>query len=170
MPSELRDEPHIYPGHSAHVEVTEGMSTPAEERGDLLIGNIRKHPTDCILDVCVSRILLHHPTFIGNRKQCFFSIAFAYSSIWSMCLSLFTYVYAVDVPNAVERKQVCTIMNKCNCTSHTSMLCIRGSRISTNRMIQHPQWEDGRSRPPPKANNKHISKLNEKVSHSKYSD
>ena len=47
------------------------MSTPTEERGDLLIMNIRKHQTDCILDVR-SRILMHHPTYMGNRKQPFF--------------------------------------------------------------------------------------------------
>ena len=36
IPSVVRDEPQIYPGRSADVEETEGMSTPTEERGDLL--------------------------------------------------------------------------------------------------------------------------------------
>ena len=40
IPSVVRDEPQIYPGRSADVEETEGMSTPTEERGDLLIRNI----------------------------------------------------------------------------------------------------------------------------------
>ena len=38
-------------GRSADVEETEGMSTPTEERGDILITNIWNHQTDCILDV-----------------------------------------------------------------------------------------------------------------------
>ena len=65
------DEPQIFPGCSAHVEETERMSTPTEERGDLQIRNIWKHQADCILDVrtYVSRILIHQPTLIGNRKQ-----------------------------------------------------------------------------------------------------
>ena len=35
---------------------TEGMSTPTEERGDLLIRSIWKHQTDCILDVRITNI------------------------------------------------------------------------------------------------------------------
>ena len=37
IPSVVRDEVHIYPGRSADIEETEGMSTPTEERGDLLV-------------------------------------------------------------------------------------------------------------------------------------
>ena len=32
IPSAVREEPQIYPGRSADVEETEGMSTPTEER------------------------------------------------------------------------------------------------------------------------------------------
>ena len=45
---------------------------------------------------------------------------------------------------------VCTETQEehCNCTSHTSMSCIRGSRIPTvRRMSQHPEWEDGAPQP-----------------------
>ena len=66
IPSVVRDEPQIFSGRSADVEETEETSTPTEERGDLLISNLWKHQTDCILDVRVSRILMHHPTFIRN--------------------------------------------------------------------------------------------------------
>ena len=34
---QVRDEPQIYPGRNVAVDETEGMSTPTEERGDLLI-------------------------------------------------------------------------------------------------------------------------------------
>ena len=51
IPSVVRDDPQIYPGRSSNVEETEGMSTPAEERGDLLVRFLWKHQTDCILDV-----------------------------------------------------------------------------------------------------------------------
>ena len=51
VPSVVRDDPQIYPGRSSNVEETEGMSTPAEERGDLLVRFLWKHQTDCILDV-----------------------------------------------------------------------------------------------------------------------
>ena len=44
----VRNEPQIYPGRSADDKETEGISTPTEERGDLLIRNIWKHQTDCI--------------------------------------------------------------------------------------------------------------------------
>ena len=50
------------------VEDSEGMSTPTEERGDLLIRHIWKHQTDCSL-TCVLRILMHHPTFIENLSH-----------------------------------------------------------------------------------------------------
>jgi hypothetical protein len=40
IPSAARDEPLIYPVRSAIVEENEGLSTPTEERGYLLISNI----------------------------------------------------------------------------------------------------------------------------------
>ena len=49
IPSVVRDEPQIYPGRSAVVEET-------EERGDLLIRNIWKHQTDCMLDVRITNL------------------------------------------------------------------------------------------------------------------
>ena len=55
IPSVVREVPQISTGRSADVEENEGLPTPTEERGDLLI----KHQTDCILDV----ILMHH---VGN--------------------------------------------------------------------------------------------------------
>ena len=46
------------------------MSTPTDERGDLLIGYIYvKHPTDCILWICVPRILMHHPTVLLSHER-----------------------------------------------------------------------------------------------------
>ena len=71
IPSVVRDEPQIYPGRSEDVEETEGTSTLTEERGAILITNIWKHEADYVLDV-VSRSLMHHPTFIRNRKPSFF--------------------------------------------------------------------------------------------------
>ena len=53
IPSVVRDEPRIYPVPRAAVEETAGMSTPTEERGDLLNRNIWKHQTACILTVRV---------------------------------------------------------------------------------------------------------------------
>jgi hypothetical protein len=38
------------------VKDTEGMSTPTEGRGDLLIRNLWKHQTDCILDVHITNL------------------------------------------------------------------------------------------------------------------
>ena len=67
IPSEVRDEPQIYPGRSADVEETEGMSTPTEECGDLLIMNIFKHPTDCIVDVRITN--LDAPSFPRAREE-----------------------------------------------------------------------------------------------------
>ena len=43
-------------GRSADVKETEGISTPTEERGDLLIRNIWKQQTDCILDVRITNL------------------------------------------------------------------------------------------------------------------
>ena len=57
IPSAVRDKPQIHPSRSADVEVTEGMSTPTEERGDLLIRNLWKHQTDCLLDVRITNLL-----------------------------------------------------------------------------------------------------------------
>ena len=54
IPSGVRDDPQIYPGRSADVEETKGMSTSTDERGNLQTRNIWKHPTDCILDVRIT--------------------------------------------------------------------------------------------------------------------
>ena len=70
IPSEVRDEPQIHPGRCADVEETEGMSTPTEGRGDILIRNISGNIKLIAFWTCVSRILMHHPTF--KRKQSFF--------------------------------------------------------------------------------------------------
>ena len=56
IPAVVLNEPQIYPGRSADVEETEGMSRPTEERGDLLIRSIWKHQTDCILDVRITNL------------------------------------------------------------------------------------------------------------------
>ena len=58
-------------GMSAHVKETEGTSTSTEERDDLLIRNLGNTKLIAFW-TCVLRILMHHPTFIGNRKQSFF--------------------------------------------------------------------------------------------------
>ena len=60
------DEPQIFPGCSAHVEETERMSTPTEERGDLLIRDI----TDCILDVRITS--LDAPSNIHRKPEAVF--------------------------------------------------------------------------------------------------
>ena len=58
-----------YLGRSPDVDETEGMSTPTEERGDLLIRYLWKHQTDCILDMRI-------PSNIHwNRKQSFFPMS-----------------------------------------------------------------------------------------------
>ena len=56
IPSVVRDESQIYLGHSADVDETEGLSTPTEERDDLLIWNIWKRQTYCILDVRITNL------------------------------------------------------------------------------------------------------------------
>ena len=56
IPSLVRDEPQIYPSRSEDGEESEGMSTPAEERGDLPIITIWKHQTGCILDVRITNL------------------------------------------------------------------------------------------------------------------
>ena len=61
------DDPQIYPGRIADGEETEGMSTPTEERGDLLIRNLWKHQTDCILDVRISN--LDAPSTIDRKPD-----------------------------------------------------------------------------------------------------
>ena len=66
IPSVVGVEPQIYPGRSADVEETEGMSTLTEERGDLLIRNIWNHQTDIFLDVRITN--LDAPSNI-HRKQ-----------------------------------------------------------------------------------------------------
>ena len=63
----VRDEAQIYPGHSADVEKTEGMSTPTEDRGDLLIRKLWKHQTDGILDVRITN--LDTPSSIHRKPE-----------------------------------------------------------------------------------------------------
>ena len=64
IPSVVHTEPQIYPGRSTDVEETERMSTPAEE---LLIRNIWKHQTDCILDVRTTN--LDAPSNIQRKPE-----------------------------------------------------------------------------------------------------
>ena len=45
------------------------MCTPTEERGDLLIWNLWKHQTDCILDVRITNL---DASSNNNRKPVFF--------------------------------------------------------------------------------------------------
>ena len=47
--------------------MSEGMSTPTDECGDLLILNIWKHQTDCILDVRFTN--LEHRTETGRYEE-----------------------------------------------------------------------------------------------------
>ena len=68
IPSVVRVEPKIYPGRCVDAEDTEGMSTPTEERGDLLTKNISNSKL-IALWTSVTRILMHHPTFIGKRSE-----------------------------------------------------------------------------------------------------
>ena len=51
------------------------MSTPTEERGDLLIRNLWKNVKLIVFWTCVLRILMHDPTFCGNLKQSFFPMS-----------------------------------------------------------------------------------------------
>ena len=61
-------------GMSAHVKETEGTSTSTEERDDLLIRNLGNTKLIAFW-TCESRILMHHPTHIGNREQSFFPMS-----------------------------------------------------------------------------------------------
>ena len=61
----LRDEPQIY--QRADVEEAEEMSTPTEERGDILNRNIWKHLTVCILDVRITN--LDAPSNIHRKPE-----------------------------------------------------------------------------------------------------
>ena len=72
LPLELssRDELQNYPRRSADVEGTEGISTPTEDRGDLLMRNIWKHQTDCILDVRITKNL-DAPSNIRRQLEAF---------------------------------------------------------------------------------------------------
>ena len=67
IPSVAHDGPQIYPGRSADVKEAEGISTPTEERGDLLTRNLWKHPRDCILDVCITN--LDAPSNIHRKPE-----------------------------------------------------------------------------------------------------
>ena len=49
------------------MEEIEGMSAPSEERGDLLIRNFWKHPTDYILDVRITN--LDAPSNIPRKPE-----------------------------------------------------------------------------------------------------
>ena len=46
----------IYPGRSADVGETEGMSAPTGERDDLITGKLWKHQTDYFLDVRITTL------------------------------------------------------------------------------------------------------------------
>ena len=71
----VRDEPQIYPGSSAGVVGgTEGISTPTEERGDILVRNLWKHPTDCVLDA-VPNTVWDFETFKAASPQLLAEIA-----------------------------------------------------------------------------------------------
>ena len=79
IPSVVRDDPQIYPGRSSNVEETEGMSTPAEERGDLLVRFLWKHQTDCILDRA------HHRTIQREKKKSYFQACLYQRLLLSLC-------------------------------------------------------------------------------------
>ena len=86
----------MYPGYSTDVEENEGLSTPAEERGDILIRNIWKHQTDCILDVHITNldapsnvhrkpeaVLLPHKCEIRNTSKPVWTSTITFLLLWS---------------------------------------------------------------------------------------
>ena len=107
---------------SADVEETEGISTPTEERGDLLLRNIWKHQTDCILDVRITN--LDALPFIRSSE-----------TGSSPSFPLKSYVFRNYKLHEVKNQH-------CNCTLRATYLCIRGSRILTIRMSKHTQCVD----------------------------
>ena len=54
IPSEVTNLHRSYCG--ADVEETEGMTSPTEQRGDLLVRNLWKHQTGCIMDVRITNL------------------------------------------------------------------------------------------------------------------
>ena len=130
--------------------------------------NLWKHQTDCILE-CASRILVHHTTLIGNRKQSFFPMSAKRRNtskpVWTTAVtSLPLWFYVMEMkPRSVVLHSLTGSLTKKSGTSYSETsynlleakderckfvqathLCIQRSRIPTiSRMSQHPQWEDG---------------------------
>ena len=112
--SVVRDKPQINPGRSADVEDTEGMSTPTEESGDLLIRNLWKHQTDCILDVLITN--LDAPSNIHRKRD------------FMKHFNCFLYHN-----NSIPYNNLQLIHS----------LAKNILRIPTSRVSQHRQWDDG---------------------------
>ena len=168
IPSVVRDEPQIYPSRSAAVEETEGMSTPTEERGDLLIRNLWKHQTDCILDVRITN--LDAPSNIHRKPE---SVLLSHErekkkKYLQACLDQRRHFspFVVSCDGVLGKEAKVVLQNLAGRLAKKSgkpysetsnfmksrmsiaivratHLCIRGSRTPTSRMSQHPQWEDG---------------------------
>ena len=112
--SVVRDKPQINPGRSRDVEETEGMSTPTEESTDLLIRNLWKHQTDCILDVLITN--LDAPSNIHRKRD------------FMKHFNCFLYHN-----NSIPYNNLQLIHS----------LAKNILRIPTSRVSQHRQWDDG---------------------------
>ena len=135
------------------------MSTPSHEHGSIKL---------IAFWTFESRILMHHPTFIGNRKQTLFPMNVkrrrnTSKPAWTNVITSLLYVGNTAKPCFPKRQTSCS--QGCALqlyeANHTSMFCIGGSRIPTSRMSQHPHVEDGfgLSMFYYQADNKHSSKL-----------
>ena len=168
IPSVVRDEPQIYPGRSSDADETERASPQTEERGDLLIRNLWKRQTDCILDVRVTNldaasnihrkselVLLSHER---EKKKKYLQACLDqrrhFSPFVVSCDGLLgkeARSVLQNLAGRLSKKSGKSFSETSNFMKsrmsiaivRATHLCIRGSRIPTSRMSQHPQWEDG---------------------------
>ena len=72
IPFVVREDPQICPGRSADVKEVDGKSTPTEDRGNLLLRNLWKNQTDCILDVRITNPNIHrkpHAVLLSHEHE-----------------------------------------------------------------------------------------------------
>ena len=79
IPFVVREDPQICPGRSADVKEVDGKSTPTEDRGNLLLRNLWKNQTDCILDVRITNPNIRRQSFFlmstkTKKQQAFLKI------------------------------------------------------------------------------------------------
>ena len=139
------------------------MSTSTEERGDLVMMNLWKHQTDCILDVRIT--ILAAPSNTHRKLE-----AVEKKKYLEACLDQRRHISPFGVScDGVHRNEAKVLQwyssttnlagrrakksgkpnfmkSKMSIAIVRAHLCIRGSPIPTSRMSQHPQWEDGSCR------------------------